>query len=57
MKRKTASDKPPKVTQVPALFSIRPYVPERVTRRPGSYDFERLPSRAGEKTIAFKPGL
>jgi len=55
--KKQAARPKPKITQFPPMFPVKPYQAERITRRPGSADFERLPSRAGEQTIPFKPSL
>jgi hypothetical protein len=57
IKKPAVSPKPPKITQFPPLFPLKPLQTERVTRRPGSADFEKLPSRAGEQTIPYKPSL
>jgi len=49
--------KKPKITQIPPLFQIKPYKPERITLRLGAADYEKLPSRAGGRVIAFRGAL
>ncbi len=57
IKKPAVIPKPPKITEIPPLFPLKPYTAERITRRPGSSDFEKLPSRAGANTIPYKSSL